>query len=176
VDEQERQSILAKLRETREAFLGAVQGVSEDQARWKPAPEIWSILECAEHVAVAERRMLDRLTKETKPLAGGAARPGREQEILAGGTDRSKKFKAPEGAAPAGRFAILAEALAAFDASRSETIAYIEGCGDDLRSRETMHPLFGSITARECLALLTIHSARHALQVREIREYPQFPR
>jgi DinB superfamily len=176
VDEQERQSILAKLRETRKAFLDEVHGVSEDQARWKPAPERWSILECAEHVAVAERRMLDRLTKEARPLARAVARPGREDEILAGGTDRTKKFKAPEGAAPAGRFATLAEAVRAFDANRSETIAYIEGCREELRSRETVHPLFGSITAQECLALLTIHSARHALQVREVRHYPQFPR
>src|SRR5579862_3119795 len=175
MDDQERRLMLAKLRETREAFLTEVQGVSEDQARWKPGPERWSILECTEHVAVVERRMLGRITKECVPLAGGANRAGRDHEILAWGADRTKKLKAPEGAVPAARFSTLAEALSAFRTNRSETIAYIEGCQEDLRGRETTHPLLGLLTAQECLALLTIHPARHALQVREIRLDPKFP-
>jgi hypothetical protein len=176
MDELERHFILAKLQETRETFCGEVKGVGEDQARWKPAPEIWSILECAEHVAVAEQRMLYLLTKKTTPLVEGVARVGREHEILARGTDRTKKFKAPEGASPVGRFETLNEALAAFKANRSQTITYIEGCQEELRTRETTHPLLGLVTAQECLALLVVHPARHALQVREIRQHPQFPR
>jgi hypothetical protein len=175
MDEREREILLAKLRETREVFVAEVRGISERQARWKPTPEAWSILECAEHVAVAEQRMFGLLSKKATPLPDGVARAGREDEILAHGTDRTKKFKAPEGATPNGHFNTLADALEAFEAARSETIAYIECCVEDLRSRETVHAAFGPITAQECLALLTIHPARHSLQVREIRQHSEFP-
>lgn len=176
MDERVRQLILAKLRETQQIFLAESQDVSEEQARWKPAPECWSILECAEHVAVAEQGMLYLLTKRTTPRLGAPRGAGREQDFLARGTDRTKKFKAPERAAPSGRFATLVEALSAFEANRSRTIAYIEGCQADLRADELFHPLVGPVTAQECLALLTIHPARHALQVRELRQHPQFPK
>jgi hypothetical protein len=32
------------------------------------------------------------------------------------------------------------------------------------------HPIGGMVTAQECLAILAMHPARHAAQVREIRQ------
>jgi hypothetical protein len=110
------------------------------------------------------------------PIAHITTGPGREEGFLIRGTDRSKKFIAPETARPTGRFGKLADAVNAFQANRSRTIAYIESCRDELRDLETAHPLFGPVTARECLALLTVHPARHAQQVRELRNHPLFPR
>ena len=58
MDEQDRSKFLDLLARTREEFLSTLTGVNEDQARLKPAPDAWSILECAEHVVGAERGML----------------------------------------------------------------------------------------------------------------------
>jgi len=176
MDESERQFILGNLQETRETFLAETKTVREDQARWKPTSDRWSILECAEHVAVSEEGMFYLLTREAMPLGTLTVCVGREREILARGTDRSKKFTAPETMAPTGRFATLAEALRTFQENRSRTITYVEGCGQELCNQEVVHPLFGRVTANECLALLTIHPARHSLQVRELRQHPQFPK
>ena len=41
--EKERQSALNRLTRTRQALLDAVDGVTDNQARWNPAPDRWSI-------------------------------------------------------------------------------------------------------------------------------------
>jgi hypothetical protein len=176
VDERERDQVLTKLRETRDGFLSSVQGIGEKQAVWKPAPERWSALECAEHVAIVEKRMFNRLTAEVMPRVGGSAGVGREQTILDSGADRSRKFQAPPAASPSGTFTTIEEAVEAFRMRRFETMRWVENCREELRAMQTNHPAFGEITAQECLALLIIHPARHALQVHELRQHPQFPR
>ena len=42
ITDRERETALALLARSRVALLNAVEGVTEDQARWKPAPERWS--------------------------------------------------------------------------------------------------------------------------------------
>src|SRR6202166_690632 len=50
----ERQKAMDLLIRSRQDLLEAVEGVTEQQARWKPAPERWSILEYVEHLAVSD--------------------------------------------------------------------------------------------------------------------------
>ena len=52
--EVDKASLLETLRKGEEAFLHSVAGVSETTCRLRPAEDRWSVLECAEHVAVAE--------------------------------------------------------------------------------------------------------------------------
>ena len=52
--DQERQKAIHVLTKTRQILLDAVEGVTENQARWKPAPDRWSILEYTEHLAVSD--------------------------------------------------------------------------------------------------------------------------
>lgn len=175
MDEQERKQTLELLERTRKEYVSAVAGLTDEEARWKPAPDRWSALECTEHVALAEGRML-RLIREKAAPNSKPIQPGREAQILSTGADRTQKRVAPEGARPAGRYATLAEALRAFEQGRDATIAYIAQEPRDLRAVDVEHALLGWITAQECLALLTIHPARHAAQVRELREHPRFNR
>ena len=178
MDDREHQFFLGKLNETRDVFLNQVRGVSEERARWKPGPDRWSILDCAEHVALVEQRMFDLLTQRMAPCASAEpiAGTGREYAILTKGADRSEKLKAPEPAQPNGRFATLGEAVAAFEERRARSIAYVGGCKTDLRALEGLHGGLGRVTAQEVLSLLTIHPARHALQIGEIRADPSFPK
>lgn len=87
MDEHERQFILGNLREARETLLVETRGVSERQSRWKPTSDRWSILECVEHVAVAEDGLFYLLSKRATPLVELTVGVGREQEILARGAD-----------------------------------------------------------------------------------------
>ena len=52
--DQERQKAIHVLTKTRQTLLDAVDGVTESQARWKPAPDRWCILEYVEHLAVSD--------------------------------------------------------------------------------------------------------------------------
>lgn len=46
---------IERLSENRNAFRSLLRGVSDEQARWKPAPEKWSILEVVNHLYDEER-------------------------------------------------------------------------------------------------------------------------
>lgn len=175
LNEAERKELLASLDRTRMEYLASVSEVGEEGARWKPAPERWSVLECAEHVAVVEVRLLKQITDTAAP-DNRFVSPGRESQILQTGADRSEKREAPEAARPTGRFASLAEAIREFEKRRADTVAHITRESRDLRALRMDHPRFGSLTAQECLALLIMHPARHAAQVREILGDARFPR
>jgi len=71
---------------------------------------------------------------------------------------------------PTGRFATLTDAVARFRELRAHTIEFVAACRADLRDVEVPHPIGGLVTGQECLALLAIHPARHAAQIREVRE------
>ena len=161
--------MLSVLERTRDDFLNAVAGVSEDQARLKPSSDRWSILECAEHVVSAERGMFTAITQRSAPLSSPNGH-GREEGFLRNGTDRSRKYTTSASLAPTGRFATLAEAVARFRELRAHTIEFVAACRADLRDIEVPHPIGGLVTGQECLALLAVHPARHAAQIREVRQ------
>ena len=160
--------LIEKLTASRDAYLAALAGVTEEQAAVKPSDGGWSILECAEHVAIAERNLLHRLVSTSTPLTAGPQR-NLEAIILARGADRTRKFDAPQPARPTGRFATLDEARAAFQKERAQAIAWLEACAVDLRLRSVEHPAFGPVTGYEMVLFAAMHPVRHALQIRELR-------
>src|SRR5947208_3358954 len=51
---QERTQLVQYLKDSQKEFLAAVLNLSDEQWKWKPAPERWSVGECAEHILLAE--------------------------------------------------------------------------------------------------------------------------
>ena len=50
----ERTYLLEQLTTSKQAMLASIQGLSADQWAFKPAPAVWSVKECAEHIILAE--------------------------------------------------------------------------------------------------------------------------
>src|SRR5436190_20236160 len=59
----ERDRALSELYASRKQFLDSIAGLTEAQWNFKPAPNVWSIAECAEHIALSEDLLLDSLPK-----------------------------------------------------------------------------------------------------------------
>jgi len=165
---EDRTEFLAILNQTRDDFLSSIAGVSDEQSRQKPDPDRWSILEFAEHVVAAGRIMFIMVTERCTPRTTPPTT--REHEFFARATDRSWKAVAPERVRPTGRIANLDEAADKFREHRTRSIEFVNGCEKDLRALEIHHPLAGMVTAQECLAILAMHPARHAAQIREVRQ------
>ena len=170
----DRASRITELQASRDAFRNAVSGLTDDQARFKTAPERWSIEEIVEHVAVSEHGMYTLITKlhevSIDPHAAESA------ASLAGASDRKAMPRtAPERVHPKGRFGGLAGALAKFIENRERTIEFIKNCQDDLHTRIIQHPL-GLMNGQDCLVVLTRHPVRHVEQINEIKAEPGYPR
>ena len=170
MQQQEKLELFEQLKAGRVALGDAVAGVDEATAVLKPASGGWSILECVEHVVVTERYLLSRLQAATvadKPFEKWK----REAKIAALAADRSRTIEAPPQAHPHGHYKALAEALAAFDATRAEVMRWVESCNNDLRCMMTDHILIeGPVTCAEMLVMIAAHPKRHAQQIEEIRQ------
>ena len=168
MDKSDRVQLLKMLAESREALFAAAANISDEQARIRPAPDQWSVLDCVEHVAIAEHFMLTTIAAKSAPAPPSGDR-GREEFLLREIPNRAKKISAPERAHPTGRFPTLDAALEQFNQSRARTIDYVKHCDKDLRAHTAPHPLFGPITGQEYLIVIALHPARHAAQIREVR-------
>lgn len=173
MDAAERTSLVDQLRASRDTLLEAVAGVSDAQAKFRAAPDKWSIEDVVEHLAIAEHGMYRLITAHYEPLDAPADR-SREQIIAQRGVNRDDKLTAPERARPKGRYGSLSSALKQFQENRERTIGYIADCQDDLRMRSTEH-LLGKLSCHECLLVLIAHPIRHAGQIREIRQSLGYP-
>lgn len=173
----DQESIVAHLERTQTMFLESIEGLTEEQWSYKPAPDRWSVAECAEHITASEpfiRAMIaEAMKKELTPEMAAEAR--KDDMLLTALVDRTKKFKAPEPLIPTNRFGSPAAAIEAFKKERAETIALAKS-GVDLRKQGDKHFLAGPLDAYGWFLFTSGHSERHTLQINEVKADPGFPK
>ena len=162
--------VVAALEESRGYLLQALAGLSDEQARRRPPAGGWSALECIEHIALSEARLVGfaRSAGSGEPPAASKAK---EAQLVAAVTDRTTKRAAPDPVQPAGRFATVDDAVAYLSAGRSATEAFATETGDALYAIAVTHPAMGLLNGVELLMLIAGHTRRHADQIREIRAF-----
>src|SRR5580692_889264 len=90
---QERSEIVEQLESGRAELIPVVVVLTEEQAKTRPAPDRWSVLECVEHVNVVEERF--RGFVENSGVQDPAeADKAREAAIVGRVVDRSNKRNA----------------------------------------------------------------------------------
>jgi hypothetical protein len=177
ITDKERETALALLERSRTKLLKAVEGVTEQQAHWKPGPERWSILEYVEHLAVSDDELVALVKKSLQTPAyveTEEERRAREQKIRETPVPRGANH-APENLKPVARFESLTAAMSAFLTARERTLEYARSTTDDLRSHFTPHPVLGQLDAFQWLCGNARHVETHAAHVVEIRSMPDFP-
>src|SRR5689334_13522839 len=100
----ERAYLLEQLDATQKIFLETLKGVTPEQWRFKPAPNVWSVQECAEHIVLAEDYIRDSVQKVLQtPVVPRPANSNEEfdRKFFAMIQDRSHKATAPEPIVPA---------------------------------------------------------------------------
>jgi hypothetical protein len=156
----------------RAAFLAALERVPAARRAERAAPDRWSALEIAEHVAridvgVAKLLALKGAEPVTStPAEREAARLTPQRAALV--RDRSVRVEAPDRVRPTGALdepavqAQLAAARAAFlQAYQAADPAVLDGALHP-------HPFIGPVTLRGWVELAAHHDARHAQQLDEI--------
>jgi hypothetical protein len=177
---EERNVALKSLQATHDAFLKSIAGLSEQQWKFKPAPDRWSVAEVSEHIAISESTIFALV--QGKIMASPAAPEKRaddkltDQQILTMIPDRSHKAQAPEFLKPTNRWATREELVAAFEKSRGATIDYVRNTNDDLRDHFGPHPALGTLDAYQWILLISAHSERHTKQIEEVKADPNFPK
>jgi hypothetical protein len=165
----ERSEIVEQLENGRAALVAALQGVAEERAKTRPAPERWSMLEITEHVAFVEARFRG-MVENSQPGEAAAADAQKEAALMHRVTDRTNRRTAPDAVVPTGKFTCIAEALTAFNAQRDHTVRFAEENAARLRSLSAQHPVLGPLNGVEALMLIAGHGRRHTEQMLEAAE------
>ncbi|MEX2218548.1 MAG: DinB family protein [Phycisphaerales bacterium] len=132
----------------------AVAGLSEADARWKPASGAWSVVEIVNHLVDEEvddfRRRLELTLRDPK-----LEWPPNDPEGWA--RERSYNERA------------LAESVARFLAEREASLAWLSGLGEKDWGTTHTHRVFGSLAAGDLLASWAAHDWLHLRQIAKRR-------
>jgi hypothetical protein len=176
----EREKAVAELESSQKLFLDATKGLSMAQWNFKPAPDRWSVAECAEHIGVTEAPVMKLITEQALK---GPAEPekrelvkGKDDTILAMVTDRSTKAKAPESIQPTRRWPTSEEITKNVLENRARTIEFVRTTQEDLRDHFLDHPIFKTLDSYQWMILISGHMRRHTAQILEVEADPNFPK
>src|ERR1700674_619857 len=125
--------------------------LTEEDARWKPAPGRFSVAEVLAHLSHSEghcyRMRLDRFMAETRPEFA----PDDAQMYLDLYRDAD-----PE------------DAFDHFEEQRESNVEYLRTLGDKAGSRVALHQGFGEITLNHMLHEWALHDLGHIRQIAEL--------
>ncbi|HMK23149.1 MAG TPA: DinB family protein [Terriglobales bacterium] len=130
---------------------GLMTGLTEENARWKPAPERFSVAEVLAHLSHSEghcyRMRLQRFMAETRP----------EFEP----DDAQMYLDLYRGADPQ-------QAFAQFEDRRQSNLEFLRHLPDGAGDRVALHREFGEITLAQMLHEWALHDLGHIRQVAEL--------
>jgi uncharacterized damage-inducible protein DinB len=135
----------------RRRLVEVLANVSQEQAEFVPSAGQWSIRDVAEHVAAAERGVVEIIAR----LAGVAA--------------------PPEGPPAVGQS--LTELRQHLSSVRSQLLGVVGSLPQDANlGAKHDHPFFGPLNWKEWLAFQRVHDGDHIEQIEAIRRSPSYPR
>lgn len=144
----------ASLSASAEAIQALTSAVTPEQARWRPAPDQWSILEVINHLVDEEvedfRVRFDVILHE----------PGRDFPPID-----------PAGAVTARRYneRDLADSVGRFMEERGRSLGWLRSLDAADLERVTPHATLGSISGRQMLASWVAHDLHHIRQLNRLR-------
>lgn len=180
VTKEERKAAIKYLRHTQKLFKDAVKGLSEEQLKWKPAPDKWSVFEVSEHIALAEVFLFDLINGAVMKAPANATKTSSVsiEAIMQKVPDRTNKFQAPEPIRPdKSPWTTMDATMDAFKVRRENTINFVDKGNDDMREHFMMNPGFNAeLDAYQWIFFLSAHTERHVKQILEVKANPNFPK
>jgi DinB superfamily len=168
----ERQRLLAHLDMSESWLVSEVSGLSDEQLRFRRAPDTWSIMDVVEHLAIAEPQYWKHLQDSAKQPETTGKVEATDAGILWYGIDRSERQKTGEARVPKGRWNEIKDSLGEFRKLRATMRDYAATTQDGLRSRRLID---GNMDVYQWFLMISTHSQRHILQIREIKAEAHFP-
>jgi hypothetical protein len=169
----ERQRLIAHFEMTEAWLVSELAGLSDAQLEFKMTPDSWSITEVVEHLAIAEPQYWTNLEASLKtPIKEGWKPEATDAAMLWYGIDRTNRTTTGEARVPHGTFPGAKESLASFRKLRRTMLELAKTSQEDFRGRSY---LGGSQDLYQWYLMISTHSQRHILQIREVKAHPGYP-
>jgi len=169
----DRQRLVAHLEMTESWLESELTGLSEAQLAWRPSADAWSVKDVVEHLGIAEPQYWKQLQDSLKAPATGYKPEATDAAILWYGIDRTNRTKTGEARVPDGRFKSAADAHSSFRKLRATMLEQAKTSQDDYRGRKLVD---GNMDVYQWFLMISSHSQRHILQIREVKATEGFPK
>jgi len=176
---EERTKVMTYLEDSRKEFLAAIDGVTEEQWKWKPAPERWSVGETAEHIVLAEAALFGNVQKAIASAPNPAweeKTKGKTEFIEKVMAPRLGKATAPEPIVPSGKMT-QTQVRETFLKQRVEIEKFAKETDVGLKEYTAEHPfpVFSTLNAYQWLIYGPLHTMRHDKQIAEVKATAGYP-
>jgi hypothetical protein len=170
----DRQRLVAHLEMT-EAWLDSeVNNLSDAQLKFKMSPSSWSVEEVVMHLAIAEPQYWAQFNESlAKPVKPEFKPQATDAQMLWYGIDRTQRTTTGEARVPRDQFPNMKASLASFKKLRAEMMKVAKDSQEDLRGRQF---LTASQDLYQWFLMISTHSQRHIMQIREVKAHKGFPK
>lgn len=168
----ERQRLVSHLEMTESWLVSELAGLSDAQLQFRMSPDSWSIADVVEHLSIAEPQYWKQLQDSLKPPAAGYKSESTDAAILWYGIDRTNRTRTGEARVPHQK-ATPKETLASFRRLRAEMLQAAKGSQEDMRGRKLLD---GNMDVYQWFLMISTHSQRHILQIREVKGHAGYPK
>jgi hypothetical protein len=142
--------LIDRLEANREVILGLVSRVSEEQGRWRPAPDKWSILEVVNHLVDEERDDFRARIEAT------LSDPKRDwAPIDPEGWVRDRRYQERA----------LVPSVQNLLTEREQSLRWLRSLESPAWENAHTHPIFGSMMAGDLLTSWVAHDLLHTRQL-----------
>ncbi len=170
----ERQRLVAHLEMTESWLADEIENLSEAQWKFKMTPTSWSVEEVVMHLAIAEPQYWDQFNQSlAKPAQADFKPQATDLAMLWYGIDRTQRTTTGEARVPRDQFKDMQSAHASFKKLRAEMMKVAKETQEDLRGRQF---LTASQDLYQWFLMISTHSQRHIMQIREVKAHRDFPR
>jgi hypothetical protein len=168
----ERQRLLAHYDMTEAWLVSEIDGLAKAQLTYRMSPDSWSIQDVVEHLAIAEPQYWQQVQDSLK-LPTGYKSESTDTAILWYGIDRTNRQKTGEARVPKGKYENVGQSLGDFRKLRASMRSFAKDTQEDVRGRQLKG---GNMDVYQWMLMISTHSQRHILQIREIKAHAGFPK
>ena len=161
--EKEPEAIRGLVQGGHDSLLGILNGVTEEQAKFKPDADTWSVLEVLEHVVTGKREVFRLCTGLADGKAYGGVGPEEENVEIQDGIARVS-------------FDSLEDARSATETEHAAQLTFIASVSPetDVEARYS-HFIFGALNCREWAVFQRVHDLDHGNQIEQVKAAPGYP-
>ena len=173
----ERVKVLTWLEDSRKEFLTAIDGVTNEQWKWKPSPDRWSVGEVAEHIVLAEAAVFGNVKRAIASPPNPAwedKTKGKTETLEAVLAPRRGKAQAPEAIVPNAGMT-KTQVIERFQTQRVEILKFATETDLPLKQYTIDNPFFGPLNAYHWLIYAPLHTMRHDKQIAEVKATAGYP-
>ena len=174
---EERDYATEHLTATANETMKAIEGLSQEQFKFKQNPENWSVEECLKHIMLAELNIWGGFVGAPMANEPDASRRSQvkmtDAEVAGMFDSRAHKLTALDIFDPELRPENVEITIKEFKELRDEHINWTKKTDADLRDHYAETP-FGIINVYQAVIFMSAHTRRHVKQIMEVMASPNF--